>query len=43
MMNENEVTLRLDVISNNCWKAQLSEWDVIRETFYLNYFIKKRI
>ena len=43
MMNENEDTLRGDVISNICWKAQLPQQDVIKENFYLNYLIQKRI
>ena len=38
MMNEIEVSLTVDVISNICWKGQLSQ-----ETFYLNYFIQKII
>ena len=42
-MNEMEVTLRVGAFSNICWKLQLSQQDVITETFYLNYFIEKRV
>ena len=42
MINENNVTLRVDVIFNICMKGQLSQ-DAIKETFYLNVFIGKRI
>ena len=38
-MNGAQVTLRVDVICNICWKGQLSQQVVIKETFYLNYFI----
>ena len=43
MMNENEVTLRVDEMSNICWKGKLSQKDVIKETFYLKYIIVNKI
>ena len=43
MINENKATLRVDVIFNICWKGQLSQEDAIKETFYLNVFIGKKI
>ena len=43
MINENEVTLRVNVIFNICLEGQLSQKDAIKETFYLNVFIGKKI
>ena len=43
MINENEVTLRVNVIFNICWEGQLFQKDAIKETFYLNVFIGKKI
>ena len=43
MIIENEVTLRVNVIFNICWEGQLSQKDAIKETFYLNVFIGKKI
>ena len=43
MLNEKELTLRVDLISNICWKGQLSEEDIIKEAFYFNYFMGKII
>ena len=36
MMNKILVTLRVDGISNICWKGQLSKLDFLKKTFYLN-------
>ena len=41
-INENKVPLRVDVFYNICWKRQLCQWDVIKETFHLVYFIDKK-
>ena len=41
MISENEVNLRIDVIFNICWKGQMSQEHVIKETFYFNVFIGK--
>ena len=43
MINKNEVTLGVNVIFNICWERQLSQKDAIKETFYLNVFIGKKI
>ena len=43
MMNETQVSLRVDVISNICCKGQLSQEVVMKWTFYLSYFIQKII
>ena len=43
MMSETEVSFGVDVISNVFWKEQRSQWVVIKETFSLNYFIRKKI
>ena len=43
VLNEKELTLRVDLISNICWKGQLSEEDIIKEAFYFNYFMGKII
>ena len=34
-MNETQVSLRVDVVSNICWKGELLQYVVITETFYV--------
>ena len=36
MFNENEVTLTDDLISNICWKGELSHQDIIKENFLIS-------
>ena len=43
VLNEKELTLRVDLISSICWKGQLSEEDIIKEAFDFNDFMGKRI
>ena len=43
MLNEKELTLRVELVSNICWKGQLSEEDIIKEAFDFNDFMGKRI
>ena len=35
-MNENEVALTDDLISNICWKGQLSQLDITKEAFLIS-------
>ena len=43
IINETQVSLRVDVISNISCKGQLSQRLVIKESIYLNYFIRNII
>ena len=38
MLNEIEVTFRVDLISNNCYKEQLSQWDTKEAFVWLFYW-----
>ena len=43
MLNESEVTLRVDVISNICWKGQLSQYDFLKETLFQLLYYKQTL
>ena len=41
MINGTEISLKVDKISNVCWKRQLCQEDIIKETLYFVYFSGK--
>ena len=43
MLNENEVTLRVDVIFIICWKGQLSQYDFLKENFFQLLYWKENL
>ena len=43
MLNENEVTLRVDAIYIICWKGQLSQYDFLKETLFQLLYYKENL
>ena len=43
MLNENEVTLRVDIIYIICWKGQLSQYDFLKENLFQLLYLKENL